>query len=335
MDHNDWGVRPSLFFPVLLVTVGVVWLLINNGSIPVENLYRLIPFWPMLLILGGISLILRRIWWPLSGLMWFFAASVFIWLLVASPAFLPAAPAVEIKQESFREPLDQANSATVTLDLSFNPTNVYALEDSNQLIIADISYLGEIIFETSGEMEKTVRLDQSIDIPFWTFRWDALIGQNLAPWEIGLTPEIPMELKVDVSTGRADLDLSQLQLKSLIVDGGTGNLEINLPEESDRYDFSLDVSTGNVTIIVPEKASMDMTVDGGTGNLVIDVPPGAGLQVEVRDGGVGNLRLPAGFDKVREGNDDDEGVWENDDYATTSSPLRIILDISTGNVQIR
>jgi hypothetical protein len=33
--------------------------------------------------------------------------------------------------------------------------------------------------------------------------------------------------------------------------------------------------------------------------------------------------------------DDDEGVWQNKAYATTNTPVKITLDMSTGNVEVR
>ncbi len=335
MEKTYRGPRPSFFFPIALITVGVVWLLINNGVVAADNLYRLIPFWPVLLILAGLSLILHKIWWPLSGLMWILAAAGLVWLLVASPASIPAVPAAEFKQETFREPLDQASSASVHLNLSVNPTYISTLQDSADLIVADLSYLGRIVFEASGESQKSVRLEQANGLSFGNFRWELLAGQGLADWKIGLTPEIPLALGVDAGTGLVEMDLAGLSLQSLTVDGSTGRMDILLPENGGHYLFDLDVSTGATTIQVPGGASLDLKVDGGTGGLVIDVAEDAGVQVEVLDGGVGSLNLPPNFEKVRQGNDEDEGVWENGAYASTKTPVRIILDISTGNITIR
>jgi len=335
MERSHQVSRPSLFFPIILITAGVVWLLINNGVVAVENLYRLIPYWPVLLILAGVSLILQRIWWPLSGLLWLLAAAFFVWALVFPPAFLPAQPALDLKQGTYSEPLDQASAASVRLDLSVQPATIQVLENSSDLISADMSYVGEIIFETSGTTEKSVRLDQTSGSGFWIVRWDMFIGQDLGTWEIGLTPEIPLALTVDVGTGRADIDLSGLILESLDIDGGTGGMNIILPAESEHYNFKLDVSTGGTSVQIPKGASVDLDLDGGTGSVVIDVADNAGVQVEVRDGGVGALRLPPGFVKVDGEAGDDEGVWENDAYTSTSAPVRIILDIGTGSVEIR
>ncbi|HJR79973.1 MAG TPA: DUF2807 domain-containing protein [Anaerolineales bacterium] len=52
----------SLFGPLLLVAVGVVWLLIQAGTIPAGNLWALTHIWPFLLIAAGLGIILRPYW---------------------------------------------------------------------------------------------------------------------------------------------------------------------------------------------------------------------------------------------------------------------------------
>lgn len=54
--------RRSLFGPLLLITIGVVWLLVKSGNIPASNLWALTHFWPFLLIAAGVGLILRGYW---------------------------------------------------------------------------------------------------------------------------------------------------------------------------------------------------------------------------------------------------------------------------------
>jgi hypothetical protein len=54
--------RKSLFWPLLLIAAGVVWLLVKSGSIPSENLWALTHIWPFLLIAAGLGLILRSFW---------------------------------------------------------------------------------------------------------------------------------------------------------------------------------------------------------------------------------------------------------------------------------
>lgn len=52
----------SLFGPLLLVAVGVIWLLVKAGTVPSANLWALTHIWPFLLIAAGLGIILRPYW---------------------------------------------------------------------------------------------------------------------------------------------------------------------------------------------------------------------------------------------------------------------------------
>ncbi len=52
----------SLFGPLLLIAIGAMWLLIQQGIVPAANLWALTYLWPFLLIALGLSLILRSYW---------------------------------------------------------------------------------------------------------------------------------------------------------------------------------------------------------------------------------------------------------------------------------
>jgi hypothetical protein len=54
--------KRSLFGPLLLVAVGVIWLLVKSGTIPSENLWALTHIWPFLFIAAGLGIILRPYW---------------------------------------------------------------------------------------------------------------------------------------------------------------------------------------------------------------------------------------------------------------------------------
>lgn len=52
----------SYFWPFFLIAAGIVWLLIELHTIPLENLWSLLYIWPFLLMAAGVSLILRSRW---------------------------------------------------------------------------------------------------------------------------------------------------------------------------------------------------------------------------------------------------------------------------------
>lgn len=54
--------KKSLFWPLLLIAAGVLWLLVKAGNIPSANLWALTHIWPFLLIAAGVGIILRPYW---------------------------------------------------------------------------------------------------------------------------------------------------------------------------------------------------------------------------------------------------------------------------------
>ena len=58
-----------LFWPLVLIATGVMWILIQTGRIPASNLWALAYVWPLLLIGAGLALILRPYWRYAGALM--------------------------------------------------------------------------------------------------------------------------------------------------------------------------------------------------------------------------------------------------------------------------
>ena len=52
----------SLFWPFILIAAGLIWLLVQLRTIPVENLWALTYIWPFFLMAAGVGLILRSRW---------------------------------------------------------------------------------------------------------------------------------------------------------------------------------------------------------------------------------------------------------------------------------
>src|SRR5438105_13453350 len=50
----------GLVWPALLIFAGVVALLVNTGLLSVDRLYELVNLWPLILIVIGLELIVRR-----------------------------------------------------------------------------------------------------------------------------------------------------------------------------------------------------------------------------------------------------------------------------------
>jgi hypothetical protein len=319
-----------LFWPILLIGAGIVLLLANLNLIPQLNLAVLFRLWPVILIAVGLEILIgRRSAW-ISGVIGLAAVGLVIVFLLIGPS-LGLAPSAQVQTGRFSEPVGEATSARVSLDLTDAPATIHGLADSNQLIDADLTYVGEIEFLVQGQQEKRVSLSQRWDSVLW---FEALSLSPELRWEIGLSPEVPLDLAIDGGSGGIVMDLSALQLTGLTMDVGSGSVDLELPSSSAQYTARFDGGSGQVTIVIPDEADLVLEIEGGSGQFVLDVPDLA-VRVEVRDSGSGEVRLPPGLSQVSAG-DDDEGVWETADYAGAGRQVMIIVDdVGSGNIEVR
>ncbi len=348
----------SLFWPILLIGIGVVWLLGNLGWIPTPSLRMILRLWPLILIVIGLDIIFGRRSPIIGGLIGLGAVALVIALLLLAPSLGLEALQTdgELKTLTFSEPLGSATSARITLDLERYPSTIEALSASDLLIDAELDTLTDVRFSASGARQKSVSIEPVTDFGF-DFDWIDLAGAD-AQWEIGLSPEVPIDLTVDVGSGSATLDLMFLEITELELDGGSGSVNLSLPESSSLYTANIDggsgsfaiefesgaevravmnVGSGSFNIVIGSSADLDMRIDGGSGSVNIDLPEDIGVRVVIRDRGSGSVRVPGNYLLVDDmgDNDRDTGIWETDGFSSAAHRVEITFDPGSGSLTLR
>ena len=375
MDEKNRQPYRSLFWPLFLIGVGVIWLLSNIGIIESFSFVFLLKLWPLALIAIGLDLMFGRRSPFLGALIGVGVVALVVALLLMAPD-LDLDTGAELKTLSFSEALGEATSARIDLQLSRYPTTIDALEDSNALIEAELETLEDASFDAHGTSQKVIKLEPQGETNF--IDWLEALGSQ-ANWEIALSPDVPLDLHVDVGSGSAQLDLDTLTLERLDLDGGSGSTRLSLPTSTERYDvrvdgasgsFSIDVAeaaeleveldvasgsfsidiaervdlaadlkggSGSLTITIAENAEVDLSIDGASGSTTINVPSAAGVRVVVRDSGSGSVSVPGGYDMVSDGNDDDRdtGTWESENYADAEYRIKITFEGGSGSFRVR
>lgn len=349
-----WAYR-SLFWPLLLIGVGVIWLLANMGVIESFNIGFLVRLWPIALIAIGLDLVFGRRSPILGALIGLGSVALVIALLLLAPNLnLYRGP--ELTTHRFSEPIGGATSANVNLDLTRYPTTVSALGDSETLFEAELNSVEDVEFRVEGTRERRITVDPD-DFASDPFDWIDEIGRD-ARWDIGLSPAIPLELNVDVGSGSANLDLGSLQLEQLDLDGGSGSTQLRLPGSDEAYDVNIDIGSGSFRVEVLEDAQFEASLDGGSGSLTItieqgaditlelkggsgstniDVPSGAAVRVIVRDSGSGSVNVPGSYTLVSDGGDDDRdtGIWESPNFESATTRIEIEFRGGSGSFNVR
>src|SRR5512135_1053475 len=152
-DSRPRGYR-SLFWPIILIGVGGVWLLGNLNLLPANSLYWLGNLWPLLLIGIGADLIFARRLPALGALIGVVLIAIVLLVLFLGPSLgLPQPSAPEYR--TFVMPGGGITSATVKLDLSSYSTTISPLPaSSTDLFKAEVYDRGNVTY--SGKAENGV-----------------------------------------------------------------------------------------------------------------------------------------------------------------------------------
>ena len=242
-----------------------------------------------------------------------------------------------IKQGEFVEPINGATSAQVRVDFAVGENTVHGLTNLDNLFEADLTYVGEINFVTSGEAERVVALSQKSAPADWVRNAIGWIGSkgNLH-WDIGLATQVPLSLEIHAGVGKSNFDLHELQLTRATVYGGAGEIDVNLPNADAPYAVTIHTGVGEVDITIPDGATVDLNVHGGVGKVELSVGAGAHVNVEITGGvgetsvrladgtaarfeaeqGLGDLNFSRGFNRLS-GSDEfvtKRGVWQTANF---------------------
>lgn len=319
MPLSDGKASHSLFAPLAMITLGVLFLLDNLNVIAPLNWGTALRFWPLALIFLGLNVLVVQFRRPLgtilSLLVTVAALGVFGYLLVSgSPddtlrgLGLPVAGAPELREETFALDDEGVTSAEITLHLGNFPTTISQLNDSG-LIAGSVWTRGAVQMEPerqdSGHIELEVSVRENPGDWFDPRTWQ---GGESRRWMIGLSPTVPLDLRIDAGNGAATATLDGLNLTALTIDSGNGAVDATLPD-----------------------GDYDVRADSGNGSVTMSLPAGVEARVEY-DSGNGSVNVPGRFERVS--GDRDDGVYETPGYDERAGGISIRVDSGNGSVTI-
>ena len=342
---------PNLFWPVILIGVGGLYLLQNLGMIEMISFYEIWRLWPIFLVIAGINMLFgkRNRWLAslLSGLM----ALVVVAFLFFAPMVIDTLPTPEMTTERFADPLGDARQADVVVDFDRGNVEIFPLVDNPNLFTAVVTHDEKVTFNSSGSSSRNIRLHLDQVGPSVFTDW---ISQNQVQAEVGLATGVPVDLEVYLGGGNSDMALSEIMLDNLKADSGSGNLTVSLP--GGNYPVDLSSGSGSVTVATSEDSQLDMKVDVGSGRIAVTLADGnsgeiklesgsgsitvvvpEGLAVQVRgDTGSGSVSVPAGFVRTSGGENvvGDGGTWQTEGFDQAELQLVIRFDVGSGSFKV-
>ncbi len=305
----------SFFWPIILISFGVLMLLSNLGIVPWTTWNLLWRFWPLILVAVGIDILIGQ-----RSAVGSVISAFLILALVGAAAgavfFAEQLPFLSryVKEAPWQtdhveQALENYEYASILIDWTSQPGTLGALYKSDNLIEGDLTYQGDLIFDVQSRgSEADILLDTRL-----IENWGIIPFQTSpdAEWEIFLTPEIPLDLTLDTGSGSCDFDLSGLILE----------------------DFFLDSGSGSINLTLPEGQSYPVKIDSGSGSLRITIPEDTGIRVRI-DSGSGSFNPGNRFELVS-GDRDGDGVWETKNYSSALYTLAMAIDQGSGSITFR
>ena len=358
----------SLFWPIVLIGAGVVWLLNNMGVISTEQISVIGRIWPLFLIAIGLDILIGRRSLVLSGLIAVGTVVLIVALMLAGPSMGLATgfnfgftfhlgggeqiDASGVMTRSVDAPAEGIESATVRVHVPIEAVSITALPaGAANAFEADIEYIDQLNYSATGNNGNlNVRLEERVLNKTY-------VGSDPLTWDVRLSQDIPTDLGLEVSAGSIEADLSALDLTDLALDVSSGSMQVDLPASDRPYAGTIEISSGNVSVNAPDGsgfqlASVDVssgsaqvtvgeglsftaTVDVSSGSAVIDLPDDAPVQVVVDRVSSGSVSLPGSYTRTAGDPEEQEGTWESASFSGAARPIVLHIEISSGSATVR
>jgi len=229
----------------------------------------------------------------------------------------PAAEVGELRTKSESVPLGDAESVHVEINMAAGELAISG--GANDLMEADFTYNVEEL-----EPEVDYREGQLVvRTPDAGLRIGSLwnLDDYRYEWDLRFNDDVPMEMKVEVAAGKANLHLGSLSLASVEIGTGASEVEVDLADSSSLTSLNIDAGVGQTTVDLSGdwQDDLDANISSGVGELSVRLPPRVCVRVEV-DEGLGEVRT--------QGLANDGGVYVND--ACGSSDVTLRIDVSAG-----
>lgn len=251
----------TFFWPAVVILIGLVWLLVDIGQIPADRLVLLVNLWPLVLIVIGLEIIVRR---TLQGAIGDLAAALVVLLaVVGSAAYIVASPSpAAMHTLDVSGVATNLHEATLEVDAGASTINISAGEGST-LYRAHIEYPGpqpDVSFDPSGG---TLRISQRNTNPFG-------IETGHFTLDLQLSPDVTWHIQENTGAATDTMNLPNVKVSGVEINTGASHEEITLGPPSSVVPIQINGGALTVRVHRPNGVEAVVTVDGGAINLNAD-----------------------------------------------------------------
>lgn len=270
--------RRGLVWPLLLISIGLVFLLANFGLIGPVSVVALLSLWPLILIIIGIDLAVGRRW-PLAAL----AADVLviglgIALVTLSPATTagifpfyvggsggPTVRTVEVARADVKSMTLRLSAGAGTYELRGGASVLAHAESDREdlrLTRADVA-----------SDRADVRIDQG---PTGSgFRFGPTTGSHVL---VAVASDVATSLTVDAGAGEFTIDTSDIKITDARISVGAASVRFVLPHPAGDVPITISAGASSIVVEVPAGVEARITSTGGLNSTHFENPRFSGSE---------------------------------------------------------
>jgi hypothetical protein len=260
---------------IILIAVGVLLLLQTTGVVAWDVWASLWRFWPVILIVIGINILLGR---RAPAV----AAAIALLLLggVIAGAIVMHSTGVGRVASAEDVPLGSTKAANVSVKFGAGDLTIAALPIQSPLLMQGAFNTpgGAAQVTTSSAGDHT-----SVRVRSPNARWFGSTAS--AQWQITLNQAVQIALELDAGAADLNLDLRDLKVTALDIDVGASDLELILPAYAGHLTMNVNAGASDITLTVPDGVAARVTRTSGVASFTVDTQrfPQSGNRYESPD----------------------------------------------------
>ncbi|MFO7814527.1 MAG: DUF5668 domain-containing protein [Halanaerobiales bacterium] len=299
--------RSAYIIGLILIGIGLLFLLNTLGIATFRLWYLLSRFWPVILILIGLNIILKKtkLWWLVP---------ILIFILIIGAVLMPGPVLRRFETGSFTFYLNDQNRAVIysedreldseleklNLDLKYgaNLLDLGRINNNDDLYDINLDYRGERpnIYYNRSNNSAGLQIEQAKKVN---------IGRGSEKWRVNLTNRVPLDINIRAGAGDIMLDLEDLRVENLDIDAGLGQINIRFPDYNNETEIS--AGAGNIKLVIPAKTAFRIETNTVLNNI--------------------NFK-EVGLIKV------DDDVYQSKNYGEVENLIKIKISTSIGNIKV-
>lgn len=247
--------RRGLFWPLLLISVGFLFLLANYGYLPPLGAAALLRLWPLLLVLVGIDVAFARRR-PLLAL------ALEAVVIAGGIALLAAQPWALVGPEgagAWTVSVPRESASRLTLHVSGVAGDYRLAGGATDLVEATADRPELRLRTTRTGSSADVRLDRS-DRGFGA-------GPVTPVVEARVASDVPTSLDLSGGAGDLTIDLSDVRVTDARVNVGAARLRLVLPRPTGDVAITISAGASSVTIEIPDGVEARVSLTGALTSL--------------------------------------------------------------------